>query len=392
MLLPFESPSHTGLLSGTSGLGVVVGLIAAGIPHIFRPALNFGFHYVTYDVRGKWKCQNDEGMTWQAWHERRAGYLAEEARRVEGDKRAREEEERVGIPQVKAALLDELDWEGAVPAARDESAVSVADGGTGGDGNGDGAVQTKEANVAPSSSAVATPRDISKDSDAQAEQAASKGSTDCEGYTSVAPLHQQQAASVADAAFRDEAVLQQFVLDIDISIGSDDEGDNGDNQNTLAGRGAHLPNVRWHVDPELLMNEALRTERLEKRWGNPLSQLWWGPVETHHMLVAAVWFLVAVGFLSGYESAVQRFDSEACTSSGSLSTGLVVAVVMDVVLFETIHQLCLIAWRYLSEHEGQVDYTSSLSRRLVKLIIVGAEHHPYQGEYRVWPEEELRSD
>lgn len=311
ILYAFEKRSSGGggLLSGTSALGVVSGIIGAALPHAARPLIDGGFFFVTYFVDNRRRCQNEDGMTWDTWHrlaeERRLQHEAERqalAKRMEEDRKS-------GLHMLRTALTTEVDdagWEekGATCVSRPTSPTEIA-------------------------------------------------------------------IDVPFNAISDLTALRAATHDVDLCI-----------QDT---------ETRWEPqahDDAASMQE--RHQRLEAKWSTPLSQPWWGPVETHHLLVGASMTLAVIAMLSGFQNAIHKFSPSSCFDRTSpLAVALLVCFFVDVLLFEPVHQLLRLMWRYALEHEGNVDYTSTLSRRLAKLITLQSVAHPYRGAMLLWPEESL---
>jgi hypothetical protein len=148
--------------------------------------------------------------------------------------------------------------------------------------------------------------------------------------------------------------------------------------------------VEWepNVHDEAASMRA-RHKRLEAKWGTPLSQSWWGPVETHHLLVGVVMVLCVLAMLVGFQNIIHKFSPSACIDRTSpLAVSLIICVLFDVFLFEPLHQCLRLVWRYALEHEGNVDYTTTLMRRVTKLIAESLPH-PYFGAMLLWPEDAL---
>jgi hypothetical protein len=317
ILYAFEKQSHGGggLMSGTSALGVVAGIIGAAVPHMLRPLLDTGFYFVTFDVAARRRCQNEDGMTWETWHQ-----LAEERRRLNEEERqalARrmEEDRKSGLHMLRTALTTELDEGGWEDKERDDPF-----------------------------SRPTSPAEVSID------------------VPFSNPMLDLQA-------------MRALTHDADVCI--EDAGNEVTAQWEPA---AH--------DAAAELRE--RHRRLEAKWSTPLSQPWWGPVETHHLLVGAAMVLCLIALISGFQNMIHQFSPSACADRTSpLAVALLISFFFDVFLFEPVHQVLRLLWRYALEHEGNVDYTSTLARRLSKLITLESVPHPYRGAMLLWPESSL---
>ncbi|CUG89254.1 membrane-associated protein, putative [Bodo saltans] len=361
-----------GLLSGTSAIGVVAGIIGAALPHILRPVIDAGFYFVTYFQSDKRKCQNEDGMSWETWHrlaeERRAQHEQERLALL----RRMEEDRKSGLHMLRTALTTDVDAAG---------------------GWGD--------SISPDDIDVGVPSN---------------------------PIG-------------DVAAQRAVTHEVDLCIDDD-------------------ALVEWEpqVHDEAASMRA-RHKRLEAKWGTPLSQSWWGPVETHHLLVGVVMVLCVVAMLIGFQNIIHKFSSSACQDRTSpLAVALLICFFFDLFLFEPLHQcfrlvwryalekknvgvvmvLCVLAmligfqniihkfsssacqdrtsplavallicfffdlflfeplhqcfrlvWRYALEHEGNVDYTTTFLRRVTKLITLDSVPHPYFGAMLLWPEDAL---
>lgn len=325
VLYAFQGPHRSGLLSGTSGIGVVAAIIGAAVAHTARPLLDAAFYFVTYDAACRDKCQNEEGLTWLQWHARAERHRLEEERQRRENERLEDEHRKQGAFLVQAAMLADINesgWEEPAEQGADAAHIKV--------------------NLCDNDEPRCTPD-----------------------------------PSVADA-FGSDAAVRQLALDIDIILPDDD----------LDAAATVLP--VWRQRDEVALAEIARLERLDSRWKNPLKQPWWGPVETQHLLAGAACLLAVVALLAAYQSAVQLLSPNACDGMKSpLPVALLLALLLDAAVFEPLHQSLRLVWRYLREHEGHVDYSTTWTRRLSKLIVEYSVAHPYRGQMSLWPEKAL---